>query len=83
MEMRSTAGIRDDFEVALRSDEPVMALRDAVKRLLEQGSNRQVLMAALQEFREGLQQAHRDADEDVVLDVMDFLSGWTSPHLAL
>jgi len=40
-------------------------------------------MGALEEFREGLQQAHRDDDENVVLDVMDFLSGWTSPHLAL
>jgi hypothetical protein len=30
-----------------------------------------------------LRQAGREADEDMVMDVMDFLMGWCSPHMKL
>jgi hypothetical protein len=30
-----------------------------------------------------LRQADREADEDAITDVMDFLVGWCSPHMKL
>jgi hypothetical protein len=37
----------------------------------------------LRALRGHLRDAGRDADEDMVLEVMDFLAGWSSPHMKI
>jgi hypothetical protein len=74
---------RGDFEAALGSDTPLESLRAAVWRLIASGSPRTRVLALLDEFREGLRVAHRDEAEDVVIEVMAHLDGWTSSNLAL
>ena len=71
------------FEEALAAPEPTLALRDAVVRAREAGVERDVVEGQLRALREHLQRAGRDADEDVVLEVMDFLAGWSSPHMKI
>jgi hypothetical protein len=72
------------FENSLQSKDPAAALSDAVRRLhKESGKDRQDILAELEEFRSVLREQNRDADEDVVLEVMDFLVGWSSPHKSL
>jgi hypothetical protein len=74
---------REDFEAALRSDEPENALRSSVKGLLAQGWNREDLVRVLDDFRATMRQTGRTQSEEVVKDVLDALVGWTSPHLVI
>ncbi len=73
----------EEYERALRSDQPFTVLRDVVQRQLRAGRDRQALEAELQELRERLQVSGRDNDEDVVLDIMDCLVGWCAPQARL
>ncbi|MEX1263096.1 MAG: hypothetical protein WEE66_04020 [Actinomycetota bacterium] len=70
---------RGDIESALASEHPLDALSSEMKRLLADGWTRPQLLALLEEVRETLRVQQRDSDEDVVLEVMDFLVGWASP----
>jgi hypothetical protein len=72
------------FEESLRSSDAIGALSTTIRRLLkEQGRPRQEILAELEEFRGVLREQGRDTDEDVVLEVMDFLVGWSSPHMSM
>lgn len=72
------------FEESLRSEDPTAALSDAVRRLHKaSGKGRQEILAELEDFRNVLREENRERDEDVVLEVMDFLVGWSSPHVSL
>lgn len=72
------------FELALRQLGPRdQNLAAMVKANLAAGQSRADALAALTRFREELARAGRDEDEDVVLEVMDYLTGWASPHLKL
>lgn len=73
----------EDFESALNSDRPYGSLRGVVKWLLAAGADREGLRVSLEAFRTQLRGAGRDADDDVVLEVLDDLTGWTSPHRKL
>lgn len=75
---------RELFEAALRADDPVDQLSTVVRRLLrDSGLDREALLGELEAFREVLRAEGRDADEDLVLEVMDFLVGWASPHMKI
>ena len=66
------------LSAALSHDELVMRLRVLVKQEMAAGTSRDEVLAALDELRK------RDPDrEDIVLDVMDFVVGWSSPHVSL
>ena len=71
------------FEEALAAPEPTLALREAVVRARTAGAERDAVERQLRALRGHLQRAGRDADEDVVLEVMDFLAGWSSPHMTI
>jgi hypothetical protein len=57
----------------------LLALRDVVDLELKSQDGGAVYRR-LEVFRETLRGADREADDEVVLDVMDFLAGWCSPH---
>jgi hypothetical protein len=71
------------FEAALDSVEPVWELRGVIRGLLADGHSRDTLLHDLEALQLDLREAGRDADEDAVLDVMDFVVGWSSPHTRL
>lgn len=73
----------NEFETALRSRQPTQQLREVVARLLRAGHDRITIQQSLEQFRLTLREADREADEDVVLEVLDFLTGWSSPHQKL
>ncbi len=72
------------FHQALDSSRPVMEIRDLVRsEELESGVSRSEVLGQLESLRIELRGSDREAEEDVALDVMDFVSGWSSPHMQL
>jgi hypothetical protein len=73
----------ESIEQALRSADPVGELRSLAERLIAQGHNKAAILALFEQARQRLREGDREADEDAVMDVMDFLTGWCSPHMKL
>jgi hypothetical protein len=71
------------IEDALRSSGPVHNLRSLARQLLADGQPREAVLALFERARQQLRQAGRETEEDAVMDVMDFLVGWCSPHMKL
>ena len=72
------------FEDALQASDPTSALAGVVRGPLEPADvTHEERLEALEEFRVILRQEGRDSDEDIVLEVMDYLVGWASPHMSL
>ncbi len=69
---------REALAAAPSHDELVMRLRAVVKEALASGMPRDQVIVALEDLK-----AHEPEHDDVVLDVMDFVFGWASPHLTL
>jgi hypothetical protein len=70
-------------ERALRTDDPVMRLRDIAAEMIEQGLPRADVIARFEAVRQRLREQDREADEDAVMDVMDILDGWCGPHIVI
>lgn len=68
---------------ALCSDDPAENLRRAVQTLINEGHQPEALYAQLEGIVLDLRASGREAEEDLVLDVMDFLVGWSSPQLRI
>jgi hypothetical protein len=75
--------ITDEFNAALASGDGLTGLRSAAARELQAGIPRERVVAQLEALRTDLRAAGRDADDDVVLEVLDFVTGWCSPHVRL
>jgi hypothetical protein len=73
----------DLIEQALRSKDPVEELRSLAQRLITQGQDQPTILALFEQTRQRLRRENREADEDAVMDVMDFITGWCSPHMKL
>ena len=71
------------FERALRSTDPVAQLRELAIERVNQGNTREAVLGEFEQVRRQLRSADREEDEDHVTDVMDFLTGWCSPHMKL
>jgi hypothetical protein len=72
-----------ELHAALASERPFESLWRTVKRSRDAGSPRDRLLAQLDELRSELHRTGRHEAEDTVLDVMDCLIGWCSPHQRL
>jgi hypothetical protein len=75
--------VRDQLAQALCAEDPTTSLSNAVRLLVAQGQDRDSLYVELEKLRTLLEGSGREADEDVVLDVMDFLSGFCSPQVRI
>jgi hypothetical protein len=73
----------EDFMSALESERPYESIKEVVKASLSADAAREDLRLRLEAFRTELRGAGRDADDDVVLEVLDDLTGWASPHRKL
>lgn len=69
---------REALAAAPSHDELVLRLRSVVKEALTTGTPKAEVLSALATLR-----ADDPEHADVVLDVMDFLGGWSSPHMSL
>ncbi len=73
----------ESIDRALNSSEPIPNLRSLVQELFSRGADKASVLAALENARQELRRAGRETDEDAVMDVMDFIVGWCSPHMKL
>jgi hypothetical protein len=78
-----TNAAHEAFEQALKTESPALSLRASLAAMLSRGASRESLLRDLDDIRRELRATRREPDEDVVLEVMDFLEGWSSPHLSL
>jgi hypothetical protein len=74
---------RNLLEEALRSGNPLDALRNLVQAKAAQGYDREKLNQELIDFALELRAVKRERDEDLILEVLDFLAGWCSPHMKI
>jgi uncharacterized protein (UPF0335 family) len=77
--------LKEKLENALRSPEPARALRDAIQQAYRDGSSREFIYSALEEFLILLRKSkdHSETDEDLILDLMDAVTGWCHPSAQL
>jgi len=68
-----------ELKLAMNSAQPALSLRSAIKRSLDAGSDREAVVNCLEQLR----QHCSDTEEDVILEVLDFLHGWAHPDLKL
>jgi hypothetical protein len=68
---------------ALSSSDPLNRLRSLVGTLQAHGLGQSAILEMFEETRRQLREAGRENDEEVILEVMDFLVGWCSPHMSL
>jgi hypothetical protein len=73
----------EEWREILVGEEPLRHMRETAKRRLAAGSQRVELQEELEELRLELRREGREADEDVVLEALDMLTGWCSPHTAI
>ena len=59
----------------------VLYLREGARQRLGDGQSREELLSELEAIRLTLRRAGVADAEDAVLDVMDFVVGWASPHM--
>ena len=73
-----------DYEQQLASENPLRELRNSVAHQLhEEHVPRDEVLRRLDTIRRELRAAGREEDEDIVMDVMDFVVGWCSPRQRL
>jgi hypothetical protein len=77
------ATTQDELAAAAYAPDPITRLTAVVRRLVTQGRDRESIYADLEQLRAILQRDGRDEAEDAVLEVMDFLTGWSSPHMKI
>jgi hypothetical protein len=71
--------VTHDLRTALESGYSLVGLRAAVQDELNAGIPRAEVIAKLESIRPGLD----DINEDIVLEVLDFVTGWCSPTARL
>jgi hypothetical protein len=68
---------------ALKCLDPVNELRSLVRSLQAQGKDQRAILELFERARQQLRESGREKEEDVVMEIMDFLIGWCSPHVSL
>lgn len=61
----------------------MFSLRDLAREVLAQGYPRHALLEDFEHVRAELREEGREAQEDAVMDAMDFLYGRAAPHMKL
>lgn len=71
------------FEQALDAQNRTGELRRLAQRFLDDGTAPETVLLQFEQVRQRLRETHREEEEDAVMEVMDFLAGWCSPHVRL
>jgi hypothetical protein len=73
-----------EYRELVSAEELRMRLRDAVATdLHERGADREKVLGALEIVRREAREQGRDEIEDVVMEVMDFVVGWSNPRMRI
>jgi hypothetical protein len=72
-----------EFQDALGTRSPLVKLRALAIEHLETGLSRDEMLKALRALREQYRVDGNERAEDLVLDTMDFVTGWCSPHVRI
>jgi hypothetical protein len=73
-----------EYRELVSTDEIRMRLREAVAAdLHERGAEREAVLGALDRVRREAREQGRDEIEDVVMDVMDYVVGWSNPRMRI
>lgn len=75
--------VDERIELVLHSPEPFKELHALAVDLLDQGSNRATVIEEFKRVQRQLRAADREAEEDILMDVLDCLVGWCSPHVRI
>jgi hypothetical protein len=75
--------IRESFYSALRTEDPYVGLRIAVRAELDRGASKKDLLDVLKTMRSELIAEGRDDLEYTVFEVMHDIVGFTGPHMQL
>jgi len=75
--------VDEQIELALHSPEPFKQLHALAVNLLDQGSDRATVIQDFKKVQRQLRATDRDAEEDVLMDVLDCLVDWCSPHVRI
>jgi hypothetical protein len=86
----STMGLGEDVRQQLLlltqsmpAHQLVLPLRDFAKDLLASGYSHEAVWEVFESVRAELREEGAELREDAVMDVMDFIEGWSAPHMTL
>lgn len=73
------------FKNALRSPQPAVTLRGLVNELSAEGFDKPQIVEHFQDFLVRIRTQHdfQEADEEVLLEILDALTGWCHPDAEL
>jgi hypothetical protein len=71
--------LAQELKLAMSAAQPALSLRAAIQRSLDAGDDRDTIVNGLNQLRG----QSSDNEEDVILEVLDFLHGWAHPDLKL
>jgi len=70
--------INNLLETALHSEDPYNQLRSTLRRLLDNGYEREALISDVSKFWQQLYETNREKDYELILVMLDSLAGWCS-----
>ena len=71
------------LEETLVTEDSVNQLRKLLSSMLNSGYDRNQLISELMDYREELEADNRINEEDLILDMLDYLTGWCRSDLKL
>jgi hypothetical protein len=71
------------LEGALCGANALLLLRELTQEILGQGQDPASVLALFEQTRRRLRNEGREAEKDVLMEAMDLLVGWCSPHMRL
>jgi hypothetical protein len=75
--------IDPSIQEALAGPDSLNKLLLLVKKLQSQGVSNDSILQLFEQVRQQLRAQGREQEEDLIMEVMDFLVGWCSPHMKL
>ena len=71
------------IQAALLSPDPLRELRSVAQTLRSEGESHDAILELFEQTRRQLRESNREPEEDLVMEAMDLLVGWCSPHVKL
>jgi hypothetical protein len=72
--------LRSDLLIALESKVTLQELVKRIKKFKEDGGEQSEALKILEDIRQAMSE---EASEDIVLELMDFVTGFCSPHMRI
>jgi hypothetical protein len=69
------------FRKCVSEPDPESSLRAAVLDARANGIEKSSILADLEDLRRELRETRHEDSDDVVLEVMDYVTGWCAPHM--